>query len=87
MTEKKEDSRQCVACGSTNLDYGHIATTPVIESVLETLETPSGVSAFYCSNADRARAYLFCSACLKCGHIELHLDPKQIKHYREYPKK
>ena len=84
MTEIKKTPGQCAYCGSTDIDIGTFRTGSAFSAGALT-----GMNVYYLSGKqDRVQTIFSCSTCLNCGHMELFIDPRQIKHQRgNYNKK
>ena len=68
--------QSCLKCGGTEIDYGSLVTTGAVS-----FGALTGMDVLYCSSKKRKKKKIWIgsSTCLNCGHIELYLDPKQLK--------
>ena len=67
--------QSCSKCGGTEIDYGSLVTTGAFS-----IGALTGMDVLYhSSKKKRAKLWIRSYTCLNCGHIELYLDPKQLK--------
>jgi predicted nucleic-acid-binding Zn-ribbon protein len=83
MVEKENVASRCAYCGSKDIDYGSIVTSSAMS-----FGAITGMNVYYrSSKEDHIQVMFSCGTCLKCGHMEFYIDPKQIKLQREHYKK
>jgi hypothetical protein len=70
----EKTSQQCKYCGG-EIDYGSLITSGSFA-----LGGVTGEHVLYRSSKKKySRVGVNCGTCLNCGHIELYLNPKQLK--------
>jgi hypothetical protein len=80
MTEKENTVPICKYCSSSDFDYGSIITGGAYA-----LGAITGMKTYYRSEKEKRIQVMYsCATCLNCGHMELYLDPNQIKLQREH---
>jgi predicted nucleic-acid-binding Zn-ribbon protein len=68
--------QKCLRCGGTEFDNGKLVTTGAYS-----LGAMTGMDVLYKSSKERKNQKIWIGTitCLNCGHIELFLNPKQLK--------
>jgi hypothetical protein len=67
-------TRKCQYCGG-EIDYGRLVTSGSFA-----IGGITGESVLYSSSKKKgSRIYIGVGTCLSCGHVELFIDPKQLK--------
>jgi len=67
---------QCLRCGGTEFDNGKLVTTGT-----GGIAAVDQLAVVYISSEDREskNVWIGTMTCLNCGHVELYLNPKQLK--------
>jgi hypothetical protein len=76
MTKESNSKARCPFCSSTEIDYGSLVTTEAFAAGA----FPGGLDILLkSSNKKTKKVWVRVGTCLNCGHMELFIDPKQLK--------